>query len=132
VPDAQRLFELVFFVVVVNAVVQGLTIRPVAKWLRLESDAPPPPPALLEVSAARPLRSEVLHFYVSAASAVSGSTIAEVPFPEGSNVMLVVRGDDLVPARGPTALHPGDHVYVYCRPEDREFLHLVFGQEEES
>jgi cell volume regulation protein A len=45
---------------------------------------------------------------------------------------MVLRGDDLLPARGATELLPGDHVYVLTRPEDRPFVHLLFGEAEEG
>ncbi len=79
-----------------------------------------------------PLSGEVSSFYVEAASAVAGSRIADLPFPEGSSVMLVVRGRELLAARGSTVLCPGDHVYVFAPKEERAFVALLFGREEEG
>jgi cell volume regulation protein A len=45
---------------------------------------------------------------------------------------MILRADDLLPARGPTVLEPGDHVYLLTRPEDRGFVHLLFGDSEEG
>jgi cell volume regulation protein A len=47
-------------------------------------------------------------------------------------VMLVVRGNQLVPARGSTVLQAGDHVYIVAQPEDRGLIQLMFGQPEEE
>jgi len=132
-PGAERIFDAVFFIVLVNTVVQGFTVRRGARRLGLESHRPPPPQGLLEISATRALASDILVFYVDAASAVAGSPIADLPaFPAGSSVLLVFRGDELIPARGQTVLQAGDHVYVLCRPEDRSFVHLLFGEAQES
>jgi cell volume regulation protein A len=132
-PGAERIFDAVFFIVLVNTVVQGFTVRRGARRLGLESHRPPPPQGLLEISATRALASEILVFYVDAASAVAGSPIVDLPaFPAGSSVLLVFRGDELIPARGQTVLQPGDHVYVLCRAEDRSFVHLLFGEAQES
>jgi len=79
-----------------------------------------------------PLAGEVLSFYVEEASAVAGSAISDLPFPEGATVMLIVRGPELVPPRGPTLLVPGDHVYVFVRPDEKALVHLLFGREEED
>ena len=46
-------------------------------------------------------------------------------------LLLVVRGDDPIAARGTTVLQPGDHVYLFCKPQDRAFVDLLFGREEE-
>jgi cell volume regulation protein A len=128
VPGALHVFDIVFFVVVVSALVQGTSIRPLARWLRLEVDAPPPPRAMLEIMSTQRLSGEVASYYVEPASAVAGSRISELPIPDGSAVMLVVRGRELVAARGRTVLQPGDHVYVFAPPEERAFVQLLFGR----
>jgi cell volume regulation protein A len=132
VEGALRVFDIVFFVVVVSATVQGTTVRWLARTLELETGAPPPPRALLEIMSTQRLSGEVMSFYVEPASAVAGSQIADLPFPEGSAVMLVVRGRDLLAARGPTVLAPGDHVYVFTTPEEKSFVQLMFGRQEEE
>ena len=132
-PGADRIFDVVFFVVLVNIVVQGLTVRRGARRLDLQTARPPPPQGLIEISPSRPLDADIEVFYVDPASAVAGSTLAELPaFPAGSSVLMVLRGDDLLAARGPTVLSPGDHVYLLTRPEDRAFVRLLFGEAEEA
>ena len=132
VAGSDRIFDLVFFVVVVSTLLQGTPIRWLARRLDLVAPGPPAPRAVLEIVSRDPLAGEVLSFYVEEASAVAGSAIADLPFPEGASVMLVVRGHDLVPPRGPTTLQPGDHVYVFARPEEKALVHLLFGREEEE
>jgi cell volume regulation protein A len=132
VPGARRVFDVVFFVVVVSAALQGTTIRRLARRLGLEVASPPPPRAMLEINSTQRLAGEVMSFYVEAASAVAGSRIADLPVPEGSAVMLVVRGRDLVAARGRTVLEPGDHVYVFAPPGEKPFVQLLFGRQEEE
>jgi cell volume regulation protein A len=132
VGGARRIFDLVFFVVVVSTLLQGTTIRWLVRRLGIEVPGPPPPRAVLEILSREPLKGEVLSYYVEPASAVAGSAIADLPFPEGASVMLVVRGQELVPPRGPTQLKPGDHVYVFTRPEEKGLVQLLFGREEEG
>jgi cell volume regulation protein A len=132
VEGAQHVFDVVFFVVVVSSLVQGTTVRWLARKLELEVGGPPPPRALLEIMSTQQLSGEVMSFYVEPASAVAGSTISDLPIPEGSAVMLVVRGRDLVAARGRTVLQPGDHVYVFTPPEEKAFVSLMFGRQEEE
>jgi cell volume regulation protein A len=55
----------------------------------------------------------------------------ELDFPEGASVALIVRGDQLIPPKGGTALLPGDHVYLVVQPEDRPLIQLMFGRQEE-
>ncbi len=130
-PGASLMFDVVFFIVVVSAVLPGATIKAVTAWTGLSSKAAPPAPALLEVTSTRLLHGNVIAFFVDKASAVSGVTIADLPFPSGAAVMLIVREDELVAPRGQVTLLPGDHIYVITRPEDEPFVNLMFGKREE-
>jgi cell volume regulation protein A len=132
VEGAPVVFDLVFFVVVVSSLLQGAPIRWLAQRLDLVVPGPPPPRAILEIVSRDPLAGEVLSFYVEPASAVEGSALSELPFPEDASVMLIVRGHELVPARGQTVLKPGDHVYVFVRPEEKALVQLLFGRQEDE
>ena len=128
---ADEAFHLVFFIVVVNAIVPGSTIRWVTHKLGLMSNEPPPPPAILEVSSTTQLDGKVLAFFVDKASAASGVAIRELPFPPGASVMVIVRGTSLIAPRGDVELAPGDHLYVVVSPVDEPLVRLMFGQQEE-
>jgi cell volume regulation protein A len=130
-PGAERIFDLVFFIVVVSAVLQGGTIRRVTQLLGLESSEAPRPPAVLEIESAQPLRGELLSFYIDPALGMEGETIANLPFPPGSAATLIVRGQELIAPKGNTVLHAGDHIYVLTPPDERAFVELMFGRPEE-
>jgi cell volume regulation protein A len=132
VEAGRRIFDLVFFVVVVSTLLQGAPIRWLAGRLDLVVPGPPSPRAVLEIVSRDPLAGEVLSFYVEREAAVAGSAIADLPFPEGATVMLIVRGHELVPPRGQTSLEPGDHVYVFAKPEESGFVKLLFGRQEDE
>ncbi|HZH04708.1 MAG TPA: potassium/proton antiporter [Myxococcaceae bacterium] len=127
---AHELFNVVFFVVVLNAFVPGATVAWVTRRLGLASDTPPPPPAVLEITSTQLLRGELVSFFVRSASAAAGATLAELPFPESVVANLIVRGNELVAPRGGTRLLAGDHVYVLCKTDDLPLLQLMFGQPE--
>ena len=129
---AERLFDLVFFIVVANAIIPGATVGWVTRRLGLESDEPPAPRAILEIESMYPLEGELTSFYVDEAAAVCGETLAHLPFPEGAAVTMIVRGNSLIPPKGSTRFMPGDHVYVLANREDRPFVHLIFGRPEEE
>jgi cell volume regulation protein A len=129
-PGAERLFTIVFFVVVVNALIPGATVPWVTRKLGLESGDPPAPQAVLGIESLQPLNGELLSFYIDEALAVTGVTLAELPFPPGAAITIIVRGRDLVPAKGDTSLEVGDHVYIFARTEDLPFIHLMFGRPE--
>ncbi len=129
-PEAQRMFDVVFFVVVVNALIPGGTVAWVTRRLGLEADAPPPPRAGLDIDAREPMDGDLLSFYINDALAVAGRHIADLPLPAASAVTLIVRGRTLVAPKGVTMLQTGDHVYVLTHPADRAFIELLFGRPE--
>lgn len=128
VPGAHLVFDVVFFVVVLGALVQGTTVGALTRTLELDEPRPPPPPAALEIASSRPLDETIACYHVDPATAVCGLTIADLPFPEHAAVMLVVRGGELIAARGSTRFTAGDHVFVFCRPDDEATLALWFGR----
>jgi cell volume regulation protein A len=130
VPEAQRLFNIVFVIVVVNAIVPGGTVAWVTRRLGMEADTPPPPRAGLDIDSREPMDGELLSFYVDETLAVAGCRIADLPIPSESAVTVIVRGRTLVAPKGPTVLEAGDHVYVLTRPGDLEIVELLFGRPE--
>ncbi|MFN2563638.1 MAG: potassium/proton antiporter [Gemmatimonadaceae bacterium] len=130
-PGAQRIFDLVFFIVVVSALLQGGTIGWLTRVLGLTSTEGPRPAAVLEIESAQPLRGELLSFYIDPALGMEGEAIADLPFPPGSAATLIVRGQELIAPKGNTILHAGDHVYVLTPPDERAFVELMFGRPEE-
>jgi len=131
-PGADRIFHLVFFIVVVGAIIPGGTVAWATRRLALESPQPPAPHALLAIESRVPLEGDLMSFYIDDALVVCGLRLDELDFPEGAAVALVVRGDRLVAPRGSTRLEPGDHAYVVAQEEDRPFIQLMFGRPEED
>ena len=127
-PGSQRLFDLVFFIVIVNSIIPGATVPWVTRKLDLASGDPPAPQAVLEVESMRPLSGKLMSFYVDEALAVVGVPMSDLPFPEGAAATLIVRGRELIAPRGATVLLAGDHVYIFSRPEDEPLMRLMFGR----
>lgn len=130
VPGAERLFDLTFFIVVVNMLLIGGTLPWLTRRFRLDAKEPPAPPAVLEISSLLPLSVELLSFYVDDALDVSGVPLSDIPFPSSASVTLIVRGGDVIVPHRDTQLLAGDHVYVVTRPDDRPFVQLLFGRPE--
>ena len=131
-PGAGRIFDVVFFVVVANAIVPGGTVPWVTRKLGLEAREPPAPTAVLEIESIQPLSGRLASFYIDEALAVAGVTLADLPFPEGAAATMIVRGQEIIAPKGNTILEIGDHVYVLMRPEDESTILLMFGRPESS
>lgn len=126
-PGAHQIFNVVFFIVVLNAILPGSTVAAATRFFGMEVDEPPKPHALLELESLTPLRGELMTFYVDEALAVANAPLGDLPFPEGAAAALIIRGDEMIPPKGSTVLLPGDHIYVFAKPEDKHFMLLMFG-----
>lgn len=129
---SEKIFDLVFFIVVVNALIPGVTVGWVTRKLGLESDDPPMPRAVLEIESLQPLRESLTSFYIDEDLDLAGVQIEDIPFPESAGATLIVRGNSMIPPKPATTLEVGDHLYIFSRPEDLPFIQLMFGRPEEK
>jgi cell volume regulation protein A len=124
---SRDLFDLVFFVVVVGAIVPGATVPWMARRLRVESREPPEPRAMIEIDAPSSMGTDMRVYHVDRALAVAGARLSEIPFPSGAAVSVIERGGQISAPNGQTVLQPGDNVYIVARTDDRAELELLFG-----
>jgi potassium/hydrogen antiporter len=126
VDTANTIFNAVFFVVVVSAILQGTTLERVAARLGLLSAAQPRLEAPIEVGESSPL--DLLDFAVAHDHAIAGAAVREVGLPRSAIIAVVVRGDDSIPPRGSTIIEPGDHLYVLAPHAIRPAIEDVFSR----
>jgi cell volume regulation protein A len=119
VPDGALLFNVVFFVVLVSATLQGWTLPLVASALGLQEARAPRPPVSLELMALEDVQAEIVDYLVAPASPLAGRLVRDLRLPDGAILALVTRGRTLITPRGSTALQPGDHLFVIARAEIR-------------
>ncbi len=119
VPSADRLFAIVFNIVVLFTLLQGPTLPLVARWCRLKSDEQA---REVDVEAAplEELHADLLEVRIPGDSMLSGVEIFELRLPPGASVTLVVRdGTSFVP-EPTTPLQAGDTLLVVTTDTVRE------------
>ncbi|MBA3251659.1 MAG: potassium/proton antiporter [Geodermatophilaceae bacterium] len=110
-PDALRLFDIVFVLVVVFTLVQGTTLPAVARVLGVAGDAPTQE---IEVESAplEELGADLLQVKVPPESRLHGVYVSELRLPEDAAVTLIVReGHSFVPG-ATTRILRGDELLV--------------------
>ena len=126
---AARLFHLVFFIVLVSVVVQGWTLPPVARWLKVRVKAPPPPPVTLEITSLRHVEADIVEYAVDEHARAANKTIQEIGLPNGVLITMIARDRELVAPHGRTLVKPGDYVFVMLDPKLRWLADHVFARE---
>jgi potassium/hydrogen antiporter len=132
VQDSETIFDAVFFVVVASALVQGPTLEPLARRLRLTTRARPLYRPPIEVAAVRSLGSDLLEFLVAPDAAVAGTYVRDLALPRDSLVAVIVRGEEAIPPRGSTVIEADDRLYVLARAESRGRVQQLFDSWEPS
>jgi cell volume regulation protein A len=118
VPDARRVFDMVFVLVVVFTVVQGWSLPAVARLLRI---ATPITPRDIDVESAPldALGAELMQLRVPATSRLHGVYLPELRLPDDAAVVLVVReGRPFVPD-ATTRLMRGDQALLVSSRDSR-------------
>ncbi len=105
------IFNIVFFVVVASALVQGTTVAPVARRLGLEVDQP----AWQSIAEAVPLDGvevDLIEIDVTPDLALVGSRLGDIPLPLGMLVTTVIRGQRAMLPNADTVFEAGDFLVL--------------------
>ncbi len=127
-PGGRELFNVVFVLVVVFTLIQGTTLPPVARWLRVVE---PGATSEVQVESAplEDLHADLLQLAIPPGSRLHGVYVDELRLPTGASVTLVVRdGKSFVPAPD-TRLLIGDDLLLVatsdCRDEAERRLRAI-------
>ncbi len=119
VEGGERVFDIVFFAVVISTLLQGTTVEAFARRLGLTTNQPALPRPLADSGTVRRLGAEVLEFPVMAEDAIAGLRVRDLGLPREAVVNVIVRGQEAIPPRGATVIRAGDELHVLVRGEVR-------------
>jgi potassium/hydrogen antiporter len=125
-PGAALLFHVVFFAVLVSAVLQGWTLPMVAGWLGLQTESEPQAPVSLEITSLRDVDGDIVEYTVLLETHAANRHVRDLRLPDGAVVAMIVRGQAIIPPRGSTRIEPGDHVFLVLRPGVRLLVDRLF------
>lgn len=116
-PEAEMIFDLVFFIVLTSILFQGTSIPFFARLLKLEAPvreriSP------LELERTSGIKSELADVDVRNGSPVAGKQIVDAGLPKGALIVLIGRGDEFTVPNGGTVLESGDRLLVLADEPD--------------
>lgn len=127
VEAARPIFNIVFFIVLVSVVIQGTTIVPVSRWLKLEDKKKKNVRYPIEFEKTEQTEGELNEIEIPPESVMVGKKIMELAIPENVLIILIYRNEKFFPATGKTELHSGDRMLVLAKISDfLLFSELVF------
>jgi cell volume regulation protein A len=108
--NADLIFNIVFFVVVVSVLLQGTLLPFFARKLGIECDEPPPRKYPIEIVSGDLIQSQLKEVRIPAGSFADGKAIYELKLPPGFLVILISRAESYIQPNGSTVLLAGDAV----------------------
>jgi cell volume regulation protein A len=125
IPQADTIFNVVFFVVVVSVFVQGTTIPLVSRMLRLDVPLPNRIAYPIEFEKSSSIDAELADLIVPYNSVVVGRKIGELGVPDKCLIVLVSRAGRFVIPSGGLALEGGDVLLILANSEDFSALQTI-------
>ena len=110
VATSDKIFHIVFFIVLTSVLLQGTTLYPLAKWLKLEDDTPHKNLKLFNLK--EDIKTEIIELIVPVGSGVDHKKLVEINFPKEALIVLITRGEHHVTPRGDTEIKIGDKLMV--------------------
>jgi len=115
IPDAGRVYRIIFVVVLVSVVVQGGSVPTVARLLRIPMQAQPPQPYAIGLRLRHP-PDGLRRFTVAIGSPADGATLDSLGLGPRARLTLASRNGSLLRLRTQTRLRAGDQVLVDADP----------------
>jgi len=117
-PGADRLYAIIFIVVLVSVLLQGGLVPVLARAFRVPTRAIPVRPWSLDIRFAH--EPDGLHRHIVAAgSPADGRTVAEISAGDDDWISLITRSGRNIPVRNGTRLRPGDVVLTQADGDGR-------------
>ncbi|QOY37972.1 potassium/proton antiporter [Anaerobacillus isosaccharinicus] len=129
IENSQLFFNVVFFVVLISALVQGSTIAMFAEKLGLTGPKKVEPPHSLELVSIGKANAEIIEFEVNKESDITNKPLAVIDFPKDVLVNAIIRSGELITPYGETEIQVGDVLYILVSRKSKKRLKEMLNQD---
>ena len=112
IDESGKVFNIVFFAVVLSCVLQGTTITKVAGWLKLLVPPTPRSPYSLELLTTSQTDVDMFELSIEEKATCCCKKIMDLHLPEGVLITSIVRDDKLISPQGNTEIQPNDILFI--------------------
>jgi len=124
--NAALIFNVVFFVVLISATLQGSTLSWMARKLKLTLPPPATPAATLEITALGDVDADIVEYTLGTTSRSVGRRLSQLALPDSAVMAMISRNSKVIAPRGSTLLQAHDQLFIVLKPNTREFVDCVF------
>jgi len=128
-PNADLIFNVVFFIVLISALLQGSSLPFAAKKLGLVLNAKAKESSTIEIVKVAKSKRELIEIELIEDSPAIGLSIGELVLPAQTIIAVVARGEATLIPKGSTRLEVGDHVFIITKLLDKQAVESCFYHE---
>ncbi|WP_368505342.1 potassium/proton antiporter [Alkalihalophilus sp. As8PL] len=128
VENSQLFFNVVFFVVLTSALIQGSTISIIAEKLGLNGPEKVEAPHSLELVSIGKANAEIIEFVVREKNKLVGQALKDIDFPNDVLISAIIRNGDLVTPYGETIIQPDDILYILVAKQKIKVLKSMINE----
>lgn len=129
VQDAELIFNVVFFIVITSALLQGWSIPVAARLLHVDAPFHLKRRSPLEFASVEGVDTDLVDLTVPFGSSVAGKSIVELGLPRDSLIVLITRDENFVVPSGGTVLQEGDTVLVLITKNNLPEVRAIFSEQ---
>jgi len=134
VPQADTIFNLVFFIVLTSVLIQGTTLSVAARWLGVNAPLPVRRRYPLEFvkTGDFKIKSSLVEIPIPRDSPAVGRRIVELRLPSEALIVLIGREDELVLPNGGTVIEAGDTLLLMADSRMRAEVCAIVGSRQQT
>ncbi|MCL2390068.1 MAG: potassium/proton antiporter [Endomicrobia bacterium] len=130
IAEANKIFNIVFFIVFISALTQGVSLGKVADLLKLSRPLTVRKRYPIEFEQVQGINADLFEIIVPLESSAIGKKIVELKLPARSLVALISRGDGFLIPNGSTVIEDGDIFLALGTKEDLAKIQNILNQQE--
>ncbi|MFA5331053.1 MAG: potassium/proton antiporter [Methanoregula sp.] len=124
-PQSQMIFNLVFFIVIMSAIIHATTIPLVARALGLDAPLPGVSRFAMDLDPGNQIRNEHIELTVEPGTRADKKQVVELGLPPDTLIILVARGNEQFVPNGGTVIEAGDVLLVLVAPENEAAVRAI-------
>jgi len=128
-PNAEALFNIVFFIVLTSALLQGWSVPLAARLLKMDAPLPRRLDYPLEFEGPRGTETELIDLVVPYSAAAAGKPLVELGFPEDSLIVLIIRNEEFIVPSGGSVLQAGDTLLALTTKRSLPAVRKIFSEQ---
>ncbi len=131
IEKSPMIFNLVFFISLTSVLLQGTTIRLVAKWLGVAVPEKAKQKTPLDVELSDTIKSELTEVDIDEHSHVVGKKIVDLSFPRSVLIAMIKRKGKFITPNGATVIEPYDKLVIIAdNPESMQQVRILLEDHE--